>query len=333
MSNNQGKILFSNKPFGKSASGSKESFTSHDTIYARLETPSTLLDFFKMPGDPKKMPIPFLYYTVRVYPKAKKEGNGDPSNWPFVRLSTEEISNKFWNFDVLPNPEIATTLLSGTSDFSTGKSCAPFYFMFTRERFPQDGEYIIQVKLAFAKNDPYNPSLLLPEDQWPTCIGEFNFIFSTDDLPMLQENSQQANKLVQENAKQKAMQERGLPKEWGMKNAPITSGVTEAKLKELITDKLRNGSEVLKIVIQPSASGSTWLVENDDRANPVMKYHNQPYGCFYRTPENGCRYLEGNLQQNYEGGGNYGDIYFRHYRVDDLDCKFINEALGKKKAK
>lgn len=325
----QAKFYFSTNPFTTTNAGGKTSFKTSEFIYGRLELPATIQEHFKVPATNTDHPVDFFAYTVRILKDGKPIGN--TSNWPFTPLSKEDLKKKYWNFDVLPKPELASTVLSGTSTFSSGKASAPLYGLFERENFPQNGKYTVKITIACIAYDPYDPTTAKPMDQWTNVSGEFELVFSTDDLPALQTNWSKANSLVAQNAKQKAMQERGLPKEWNMTKAPISSGIAESKLKELIEAKLKSGSTIIKLVIQPSAGGNTWLIEKNNVGIPIMKYHNQPYGAFYRTPDGGCRYIEGNLQQDYSGAGTYEETYFRNYRVDDVDCKFIDGAINKAK--
>jgi hypothetical protein len=56
------------------------------------------------------------------------------------------------------------------------------------------------------------------------------------------------------------------------------------------------------MVIQPPINGGGWAVEKNVSDMPLLRYHNQPIGLF--TANNGrFFYIEGNLQQDYAGGG------------------------------
>jgi hypothetical protein len=332
---NTAKLYFSNKPFSNSNKGAKEAFKSDDHIYGRLEVPSTLQKFFKLPAISTKVPVPFLYYRVKVYPgkvaKADRQGHGDPNSWPFVRLSAEDLEKDHWNFDVLPEPAMATTISSGTSDFSSGKSCAPLSAMFTRERFPGDGEYTIIVKLAYYTYDPYDPTTVLAEDKWTNCQDEFTFQFSTSDLPKIQEDFQNATKSCQENARLKAMEDRGLPEQWNWKSEKITAGLTEDEAIALCLARESNSCECLKFVAFP-VTGPMWMIEKDHLSMPVQKWHNQTLGWFAR---NNGRYffIVGGLRQAYEGGGNYGPVYYQFEKSVELMPKYVEEAMKAVKPK
>jgi hypothetical protein len=313
------KLFFGNVPFTTSNAGGKTTFKSNEFIYGRMEVPTTIQQFFKVKKIPLDIYQPCLYYKITVY-KNKDYRMGENMD-VYVRITQEDLNRNYLNFDVLPQPEKATTTMSN------GKSPAPLYYMFNRDNFPEGATYNLEFKIMFPTYDPYSPDTQLIPDKWPTVKQNIEFTFTPDDLEMLQANAKKATELVKTNVSTAAVKDRGLIKEWSTK-APITSGVTESELRAMIAAKLKPDTKIIKLATQPSPKGNEWLIEKNNLDIPTLKYHNQPYGVFVKNGAGRCYYVEGNLQKDYSGGGTYGDTYFRKYREEELDCKLIDAALA-----
>lgn len=328
---NKATFSFSTKPFTGKSAGSKQKFKSSDFIYGRLEVPGTINDFFKIPKTSNKRdyPVDVLQYKVTV----EKDGSRMGSNsWRDSKIDSEQRASNAWAFDILPEPKEATTMTCGLADYSSNVSAAPLYMMFTRSNFPDSGLYVIKIEIKYWKFDPYQPNFPLPEEEWITAAGEFEFEFDTDDLPTLQGNFAEAGDLVKENARAKALEARGLPREWHIKNAAIATGHQEEELGPLLLAKEAETCKLLKIVIHP-VTGPRWIVEKNDVDIPTIKWHNQMFGFFC---ENNGRYfyISGGFRQEYEGGGTYGPVFFQWTERVELSGKFIKEAMaGEKGAK
>jgi hypothetical protein len=320
----QAKFFFSTKPFDKSSSGSKQKFKSGDFIYGRIEVGTPLEKIFKMPALSKNYPVAFLIYKVFVF----RDGDqfDHHNSWVYTRVNAEDRGNTYFNFDVLPEPPKATTMICGVPEFNTGIGAGPLYQLIDRSHFPNEGKYTIKVVMSHWTFDPYNPEQISPESEWATCSGEFEFDYSMNDIALLQKNGIEANNLVKENARLKAMDARGLPEQWNWKSAPIGSGYKEKELIDMFLQKEDSSCECLKAVVYP-VTGPVWNVEKNHLSDPVQKWHNQTVGFFAKN--NGRYfYIVGGLRQTYEGGGVYGPTYFQWEKSDELNGKYIEEALG-----
>jgi hypothetical protein len=323
------KIYFSNKPFTNSNKGGKVEFKSSDFIYGRLEIPKTLKEFFNLPETTKNNPVDFLDIRLRVF-NSKEEQMGWHNSWTYAKVTKEETEQNFWNFDILPEPAVATTLISSVTEFNAGISCAPFYSMFNQQTFPKSDTYRVQVKIAMFGYDPDIPAfpVLLPEDRWINVTEYFTFVFNASDLDKVLKNNDEATSLVKENNRLKEIEKRGLLEEWHMESAPIETGFSVEEMTKMFLANEGPNCKVIKFIVQPMPSGKSrnWQIEKNNLDYPICKYHNQPLGVFC---ENNGRYfyIEGHLQQAYEGNG-YGTTFFRWYRSDELAKKYIDAGLA-----
>lgn len=312
------KFLFGTTPFSGTGAG-KQQFKSSEYIYGRLELPTTVDEFFKIPRSSSDADHPTTVLVYRV--EVEKDGIRMGSNsWPYMKITPEQKAANFINFDVLPEPKVATTQTCGLADYSSNVGSAPLYFMFTERNFPDNGKYTIKIKMAYFKMDPYNPTLEKPEEEWKSASGKFEFEFNTDDLEKLQAHKADADKLVKSNADSQAMAARGLPKEWNMKNAS-TNGYTEKQITDLILQKAKAGTKIFKVVLYP-VTGPAWVIEKNDIDLPLRKWHNQTIGYFKQT-DGHCFYNTGGLRQEYEGGGQYGATFFEKVSEMEINCKNI----------
>jgi hypothetical protein len=285
-------------------------------------------EFFKIPKVSKSTdyPLDVLQYKVTVEQNGQRMGS---NSWQNTKIDSDELASDTWAFDILPEPKEAITMTCGLADYGSNVSCAPLYMMFTRSNFPESGLYTIKIEIKYWKFDPYEPNFPLPEEQWITAAGEFEFEFDTDDLSTLQENFAEAGNLVKENARAKTLEARGLPKEWHMENAPIATGHTEAELPALLLAKEQETCKALKVVVFP-VTGPKWVIEKYDSGIPKLKWHNQMFGFFSENNGKYC-FITGGFRQEYEGDGNYGPVFFQWTKSVELGGKFVEEALAKEK--
>ena len=193
----KGKIYFSNKPFTTSNAGSKKSFTSSEYIYGRIELDGqSIKDAFKVWDPTDGYPYSYLLYRVFVFHKGEEMGH----NTLNVCLLEQKDKNKtFLNFDVLPEPSKATTVMSGIERFDAGIFAAPFYNLINGDNFKEDGEYRIVVKFYYESYDVWGKREEL--EKWPKLEEEFTFMFSLKDVPTLKKNEAAADALVSGNFK------------------------------------------------------------------------------------------------------------------------------------
>ena len=192
-----GKMYFSNKPFTTGNAGSKKSFTSSEYIYGRIELDGqSVKDAFKVWDPTAGYPYSYLLYRVFVFYKGEELGQ-NPLN---VCLLEQKDKNKtFLNFDVLPEPFKATTVLSGIERFDAGLYAAPLYGMINGNNFKQDGDYRIVVKFYYESYDVYGAREVV--EKWPKLEDDFTFIFTLKDVPLLKKNETAANTVIETNFK------------------------------------------------------------------------------------------------------------------------------------
>lgn len=182
----KGKIYFSDKPFTTSNTGSKKTFTSGDYIYGRMELDDETIDkAFKVSEIQGTNPDGYLLYRVYVYYKGEEEGFNSSGNFCLVR--TKEKNSKVFNFDVLAEPSKLTTIMGGTTRFDYSTLCAtPLYGLMRPEKFEENGEYKIVVKMYAETLDAWGN--MEPVENWPVLQEEFTFNFNSKDVKTIIKN-------------------------------------------------------------------------------------------------------------------------------------------------
>lgn len=193
----KGKMYFSNKPFTTGNAGSKRSFTSSEYIYGRIELDGqSVKDVFKVWDPTPGYPYSYLLYRVFVFHNGEEKGQ----NTLNVCLLEQKDKNKtFLNFDILPEPAKATTVMSGIERFDAGLFAAPLYGLIDGNNFKEDGEYRIVVKFYYESFDVYGNREVV--EKWPKLEDEFTFMFVLKDVPMLKKNESAANTVIETNFK------------------------------------------------------------------------------------------------------------------------------------
>jgi hypothetical protein len=320
-SGNDVKFFFNTVPFTTTSVGSKQQFKSSEFIYGRIELPLPVEEFFKLPKISKtEYPVSYLIYKIAISKEGEELTSYDAA-WPYAKVTEKERKNKYLNFDVLPKPAEATTMTSGVTEFDAGIGTAPLYSLFDRTNFPASGNYRIGIQISGCTYDLYDRTRILPENEWITSSGKFTLSFNVQDISTLQDNGSEASSLVKENARLKGIEARGLPEQWSMKSAPITSGFTEKELIAMFLAKEESTTTCLKAYIYP-VTGPAWNIEKNDIGLPVQKWHTQTLG-FFAQNKGRCFYIVGGLRQEYQGGGTYGKTYYQWEKSDEVNCKYI----------
>ncbi len=193
----KGKMYFSNQPFKTGNAGSKKSFTSSGFIYGRIELDGqTVKEAFKVWDPTEGYLYSYLLYRVYIFHNGKEMGH----NTLNVCLLEQKDKNKtFFNFDILPEPAKATTVMSGVERFDAGIFAGPLYYQIKGSNFPEDGEYKIVVKFYYESYDVWGKREEL--EKWPMLEEEFTFNFLLKDVAMLKKNEASADALVAANFK------------------------------------------------------------------------------------------------------------------------------------
>ena len=189
----KGKMYFSDKPFTVNNAGSKKTFKSSEYIYGRIELDGqSVKDAFKVWDPTAGYPYSYLLYRVFVFHNGEEMGQ-NPLN---VCLLEQKDKNKtFLNFDILPEPSKATTVLSGIERFDAGLFAAPLYGMINGNNFKEDGEYRIVVKFYYESYDVYGSREVV--EKWPKLEDDFTFMFTLKDVPMLKRNATAADMVIE----------------------------------------------------------------------------------------------------------------------------------------
>lgn len=193
-----GKIYFSNQPFTTSNTGSKSTFTSSDYIYGRIELDSqTINNAFRVFEPNSNYPYAYFLYRVYVFHNGQEMGFNSSNNLCLLR--EKDKNNKWFNFDVLPEPARASTVISGTERFDYySLGTVPLYGLINPYKFKENGEYKIVVKFYTESYDVWGK--MEPVEKWPVLEGEFAFMFNAKDVPLLKKNGEAANDFIEKNA-------------------------------------------------------------------------------------------------------------------------------------
>lgn len=193
-----GKIYFSNQPFLKSNTGSRKNFTSADYIYGRIELDSQTINHAFRVFEPNSN-YPYAYFLYRVYVFYKGQEMGFNSSRNLCLLREIEKNNKWFNFDVLPDPARASTVISGTQQFEYYSiGTVPLYGLINPDNFKENGEYRIVVKFYTESYDGWGN--MEPVEKWPVLEEEFAFMFNAKDVPLLKRNEEASNNFIEKNA-------------------------------------------------------------------------------------------------------------------------------------
>ena len=307
------KITFFSKEPSNEASQVKNNFSSKEFIYAHIDLEQTLATYFNIPEINGKY-TNHLNYDLTVF-KNGEEISKSNFIWNWCYLSQEDYTKTYFEFDVLPEPTKAKTIISPLEDFSAGKASTPLYFMITPQGFPKTDKYTVEVSIYRQTKDGYGN--LKPKEAWPICKGEFEFDFKEDDIAFLKSNSEIATTHVQKIFESKKASEISLPEEWSKVSAPIASGYTELEIKTMISNRYHS-SKLNKLVVMPAKGG--WVIEKNNLGIPLSKYFNQPLAIFITDSKNNCYYIEGFVNKTYEGGGTYGSVWLYPEKEIRISC-------------
>jgi hypothetical protein len=193
----KGKMYFSDKPFTVNNTGNKKAFKSSEFIYGRIELDGqTVKEAFKVWDPTEGYPYSYLLYRVFVFHNGEEMGQ----NTLNVCLLEQKDKNKtFLNFDVLPEPSRATTVLSGIERFDAGLFAAPFYGLINSNNFKEEGDYRIVVKFYYESYDAWGNRELV--EKWPRLEDEFSFTFAIKDVAAIKRNETAANTVIENNFK------------------------------------------------------------------------------------------------------------------------------------
>jgi hypothetical protein len=316
------KLYFSDKPFSTSNAGSKTSFNSAEFIYGRIELDTkTLGEAFGLPKDGESIMYNkndcYLRFQVTVFKDGEQKG--DPNFWDFLYVWGAEKKNTYFNFDILPEPAKARSMLCGTEDFSSAIASGPLYHIINQERFPDNGNYTIRVRLYQESVNAWGK----PEEKgkWPVVEEEFAFSFNAKDIKNLKANGDASSELVMENATRLDK----MP-EWFSRAAKITDPkVSNAAIAAILKRDIPTKS-ILKFYTS-EFTGPLWVVEKDEYGIIQRRTLMTTINIAYKR--NGKCYIGTvRMWEPYEGYGKYGTLIVgsesSSWRSDYwLDCSLV----------
>jgi len=317
------KMYFSDQPFAASNAGSKNSFTSSDFIYGRLELDNkTLGEAFGLPKDGESNMSNgsdcSLYFEVTVF--KDDEQRGRENMWPFLYVWGKEKTNTTLNFDILPEPAKAKSMNSGTENStSSGLASGQLYELITKERFPENGAYTVRVKLYQQSLDDWG--VLAAADKWPMIEEDFTFNFDGKDIKKLMANGAAAGELVKENAYRLDKMPDWFYKAGKFNDPKATNAAIAAILKRDIPTK-----SILKFVTSESI-GPLWVVEKDNYGAIMRRTFMPTINIAYKR-DGKCYVGTVRFWEPYEGYGKYGTLIVgseSSSRRSDywLDCSLV----------
>ncbi len=314
-----GKIYFSNQPFTSGSTGDKRTFKSNEYIYARLKlnkgtVKEALQVAAKKQNDPLEYsPQYYFLYEIGIY-KNKSQLFGNNNFSRYCLLNEADLNKDYLDFDVLPDPAVASTFIAKTDAFEIkyGKGIAPLASAIGPTNFPEDGTYKIDVIIRNKGLDVWGKEK--SEKEWPTFESDFDFNFSSADVPMLKDNYRKVYDKVVGQFEKNALQDKPMIEEWSLKsNPPAIEGYTAEKYNQLY---LKNYPGV-KIVKTYLDNGSGWEVARDNNNElPIYKYSQQWVTFFCKTAGGECYSHTCNLRKKYEGGGKYGETFLAVFEVE-----------------
>lgn len=302
------KMYFSNTPFTNSNAGAKTTFASSEFIYGRLELSQTVYDTFGLSSLGER-DYYYVYYSLGMERTQDRDRYADPIEWNSslnLYLTKEDVQKKYLNFDVLPDPNKVTTALAQTDKPEEYGNPAHFGGMleFRKDKFPQNGDYPMTIKLHQSVFDAYGKPMPVSDDKTPSVLNTFTFKL---DIAKDARNIISNYKIAGENVRAAASKRgafRTMPDWWATGAAPKDAILKPAALIPKIKRDL-TGNSYLKHMVP--AYGSLWGIQTNDFGIPTYRYANPYIYVIYkgeRDPEI-CYIQSFSLRQNYVGGGLY----------------------------
>lgn len=335
MANTKYTFTFSAQPFGTKTGKGKDTFSTSDFIYGRVDLPASVKDFFSTENsNTSTHPLSVLMFKIDALADDDTTVMGEVAK-RYFKLSAEELKNKYLNFDVSPEPSKATLQLAMIPQFDLGIFSTQFAKVFDQSAyygrvpaFENGKTYTIRVTLSRWVIDPHSGYPKYGEDT--ECSGTFQLHYNQADLALLQKLMPESDRLVKDNSRQQAMKERGLPEEWNLKSGKIGSGETEEELIGIFLSQEAKKTEVIKLVALP-AEGK-WVTYKDEKVTYekiLFRWFNQTLVFFYQK-EGKYFCAKGGVRQDYQGNNTYGDSYLKWEEKTELDASFVEEAMNKK---
>ena len=317
-------FYFSDKPFGNSHEGAKTNFKSSGFIYGRLELKNqTIAEAFKL------TPIGKNYYVILSFGVVKgSEGKYAQFNNTAVMFKPDDIKQTAFNFDVLPDPANATTCMGMNYEYGFDAqhvSGGPMYQIIDQNKFPENGDYTIQLQFYFRPVDGWGNALPNSSD-WPGVEGAFHFNFNTGDVAAIKKNFTG----VYQEVITTAFMLHAMPDWWPKISRKLTDPSLSAAAMEAMIKKALSAEEkvLVKYAVADNNDGGGWIVQKNDLGVPTYQLLNENVYTIYKS-EGKCFVGDVSIAKEYLGGGKYGSPYVRNVNVATsghgtaIDCSAI----------
>ncbi|MEO6612084.1 MAG: hypothetical protein ABIT05_02675 [Chitinophagaceae bacterium] len=310
-----GKLYFSNQPFSSSNAGNKNSFSSKEFIYGRVElNGTTIKEAFKLKDGVEH---PYLQCSIFLF-RGEKEIDRQTSMNYFL-LKEEEKSSSSLNFDIMSEAEKSTTVYSMMDDFSLGLGFNILPGMIINKELRSD-KYTVRIRVYSKTLDAWGKEQ--PEEKWPFIEDEFVYNFNEDDAGMVIENNKRITSVTRENA----FRYDKLPPVFSNPAKLTDPNASAAKITAILKRDLPERI-ILKWVVE-KVSGLQWHIDKDELGLPRYKYFNPEVYVAYKM--NGKCYVGSvTLRQPYAGGGTYGPLQVGYTTAGEQHDKGIDCAKVK----
>lgn len=299
---NNATIKFNNALFINGSEGGKSSFTSNEFIYARAELGKTVKEYFKI-EDPGNNATPIsLNFSFKMDFTDAKDGKVYSTGFGagnFMYVMPEDLSKTYINFDILPDPATATSVLCMVRNFKGGLFSSSVYNL-DLKRYKNNSKLNITIRLAGYK-ESWPGSSTTTTDGMPQVTGEFEMTVNHADNDTYKQNSILADKKVAANG----LSLSSLPPIFSQPFKTTDPKLASAKLLAILKRDYPH-RKVLKIALD-SDGGQLWMVSKNDFGIPRYRYFKGLLHVAYM--EDGvCKVGNVELTENYLGGGKYAAL-------------------------
>lgn len=307
----KGKMYFSLQPFTNAHDGSKNSFSSTDFIYGRIETDNQpLKDAFNM-ATIKTQPL-YLQATYRITrsDRVEKYMQGKV----FLRCDNGAENTTSFNFDITPKADQAKANISLVEEFNTGFKPGIFLpYADNSDYYWKKGDYKVELFIYLKSFDAWGK--LDDTEKWPDITGEFTLHFDEKDVAAQLKNSEDGRLALNENR----IRLDKLP-DYFQKPAKISDpALSAAKIMAILKRDLP-AVNFQKVVIPPFDGMLKDIAKND--LGLILYRYVRPYVRVIYNDNGKCYLGSVTLKEDYLGGGKYGPLKFNKFWGEEgiLDC-------------
>jgi hypothetical protein len=273
----------------------------------------------------------YVSYWVQILPQGKQGWEHDWHNGRGYTLVTKEEAQKtYWNFDVLPEPSLASTRSSAIPDeLEYYKGASGMWPVIrdmdnARRIFPQNGTYTVDMTIYGDSYDDWGKPNGNDETR-PTVSATFPFQFSGADGQRIAAGYDKAFAAIEASKNRREMLH-AMPDWW---SKPAT-GVTDVKLAPARLVPLIKGfigqwnlTYMKHMII--NFTGPLWVIEKNDLGIPEYRMVKPYIYVIYKdAKDNSCQVGAVYMREPYSGAGTYGEPYLGGIRdIQYIDCAAV----------